>query len=169
VKTKLYSLLPVAVCLVLAVATPVRLQALTLTVTSTADSGAGSLRGALGFAGNGDTIDATGVSGTITLTSGELAVPSSVTILGPGSGLLTVSGNHASRVFNISGTNVTITALTISNGYSTTLNGAGLYIGGGAGRSVAINNCVVVNNATTHSGGGICNVGTSLTLSNCLI
>jgi len=49
-------------------------------------------------------IDATGVSGTILLTSGELLVTNSVTILGPGPADLAVNGNAASRVFHISGT-----------------------------------------------------------------
>jgi hypothetical protein len=57
-----------------------------LTVTTTADSGAGSLRAALANAASGDTIDATGISGSILLASGELAVDNNVTILGPGPG-----------------------------------------------------------------------------------
>ena len=44
----------------------------TITVTNTNDGGPGSLREALAVANDGDTIDATGVSGTILLTSGEL-------------------------------------------------------------------------------------------------
>jgi len=44
-------------------------------VTSTADSGAGTLRDPLASATDGDNIDATGVSGTILLTSGELRAP----------------------------------------------------------------------------------------------
>jgi len=47
-------------------------RAAAITVTNTKDSGQGSLRGALAIANAGDTIDATGVSGTILLTSGEL-------------------------------------------------------------------------------------------------
>src|SRR5712671_796064 len=45
-----------------------RATAQTITVTSTADSGAGTLRAALA---SGDTIDATGVSGSINLTSDD--------------------------------------------------------------------------------------------------
>ena len=48
-------------------------SAVTITVNNTADSGAGSLRGALASALDGDTIDATGISGTITLTTGQLS------------------------------------------------------------------------------------------------
>ena len=46
-----------------------------IVVRNTNDSGPGSLRGALGAANDGDTIDATGVAGTILLTSGELQIP----------------------------------------------------------------------------------------------
>ena len=67
----------------------------TITVTSTADSGAGTLRAALASAADGDTIDASGVTGTILLTSGELLVTNSVTILGPGPANLAVNGNAA--------------------------------------------------------------------------
>src|SRR2546427_7473565 len=79
----------------------IHLNAGTITVTSTADSGAGTLREALARAADGDTIDATGVSGTILLTSGELLVSNSVTIVGPSPANLAVDGNAASRVFYI--------------------------------------------------------------------
>src|SRR5207253_2307321 len=87
----------------------------TCTVISTADSGPGTLRDCLVNALDGDTIDATGVSGTILLTKGGLAVDNSVTILGPGPDQLAVDGNgygpddRHSRVFEIGpGLNVTI-------------------------------------------------------------
>ena len=57
-----------------------------IVVTNTNDSGPGSLRDALAVANDGDTIDATGISGTILLTSGELQITHSVTINGPGVG-----------------------------------------------------------------------------------
>ena len=57
-----------------------------IVVTNTNDSGPGSLRDALASANDGDTIDATGVSGTILLTSGELQINQNVTINGPGAG-----------------------------------------------------------------------------------
>src|SRR5262245_24260687 len=82
--------------LALACAAATSLRAATITVMNTADSGAGSLRQALAGAADGDTIDAAGVSGTILLTSGELVVSNSVTILGPGPANLAVDGNAAS-------------------------------------------------------------------------
>src|SRR6266576_2810114 len=107
----------------------------TITVSSTADSGAGTLRAALASAANGDTIDASGVTGTILLTSGELLVPNSVTILGPGPANLAVNGNAAGRVFNISGTIVTVASLTLTNGKAVggfpANSGGGIYTGPG--------------------------------------
>jgi len=81
-------------------------------VTNTNDSGAGSLRQALAIANDGDTIDATGISGVISLTSGELLVSHSVTINGPNANVLAVDGNMISRVFRtpVSGKTITISA-----------------------------------------------------------
>lgn len=94
----------------------------TLTVTNNLDTGAlgdGSLRGEIAAAQSGDTINfAPGLRGqTITLTGGELAITKSLDIEGPGANRLTVSGNHASRVFDISGgVTVTIAGMTITDG-----------------------------------------------------
>ena len=91
----------------------------TNTVTTLADSGAGSLRQAIAEAAAGDTI-VFAVTGTITLTSGELVVADSLTILGPGASDLALSGNGASRVFCLSNpaASVAISGLTICNGKS---------------------------------------------------
>ena len=56
----------------------------TFVLSSTADAGPGTLRDALTVAASGDTIDATGLSGVIALSSGQLAINTGVTILGPG-------------------------------------------------------------------------------------
>ena len=61
-------------------------QGATLTVTSTGDSGAGSLRQAISDASSGDTITFS-VTGDITLT-----IDKNLIITGPGSGDLTISG-----------------------------------------------------------------------------
>jgi hypothetical protein len=84
----------------------------TYLVTNLNDNGTGSLRAAVqaADASPGSTIDfAKGLHGTITLTSGELDITSSTTVNGPGANKLAVSGNNASRVFEIAaGLNVTI-------------------------------------------------------------
>src|SRR5262245_6901474 len=90
-----------------------------LTVSSAADSGPGSLRAAIAAAQSGDTIrfDPRLAGQTITLTGGELAITKSLDIEGLGPDQLTVSGNHASRVFDISGgVTVAIAGLTMTDG-----------------------------------------------------
>jgi hypothetical protein len=94
----------------------------TLTVTSNLDTGVagdGSLRGEIAAAGSGDTLHfGPSLAGqTITLTRGELAISKSLDIEGLGPDQLTVSGNHASRVFDVSaGVAVTVAGLTMTDG-----------------------------------------------------
>jgi hypothetical protein len=111
----------------------------TSTVLNLADAGAGSLRQAVLAAdasAGADTIAFTsGLSGTVTLTSGEISITDDLTIAGPGANQLTLSGNHLSRVFRVSGgtTDVAISGLTISNGLATgsTALGGGIRNDGG--------------------------------------
>src|SRR5205823_13354351 len=113
-----------AICLMLACTLTVPAHGSTLLVSNTNDNGPGSLRQALVDASNGDTIDATGISGVITLTTGELLVDKSVTINAAGADVLAVDGNATSRVFQIhSGETVTISGLTIRNGYDDNMGG----------------------------------------------
>jgi hypothetical protein len=114
-----------------------RLVPSTLTVTNLNDSGAGSLRFELARARNGDTVAFdSGLQGTITLTSGELQVGRSVAIQGPGADLLSVSGNHASRVFEIlPGADAAISGLTVTGGVG---NPAGAQVTRGIGGGIAV-------------------------------
>src|SRR5580704_1627210 len=95
-------------------------QASTLVVENTDDSGAGSLRDTIANASPGDTITfAPAVTGTITLTNGELDIDEDLTIQGPGANVLAISGNNtADHVFNIGSVtpavNVTLSGLTIT-------------------------------------------------------
>jgi hypothetical protein len=75
-------------------------HAATITVTNTNDSGPGSLRQALADANNGDTVNFS-VTGTITLTSGELLLDKGVNISGPGANLLAVSRPVTAPCFRI--------------------------------------------------------------------
>src|SRR6476661_1888647 len=75
-------------------------HAATITVTSTNDSGPGSLRQALMIAHDGDTITFA-VTGTIVLSSGGLPVNKNVTISSPGNKQLSIDGNEALLVFGI--------------------------------------------------------------------
>src|SRR5262249_39163429 len=102
----------------------------TLLVTTTLDtgvSGDGSLRGELAAAASGDTIEFAGsLKGqTITLSQGELALSRSLTLAGPVTNPVTISGNQASRVFDITSRSaiVTLSGLTITRGYAATLGG----------------------------------------------
>jgi predicted outer membrane repeat protein len=134
----------------------------TITVTTTADSGAGSLRAALLAANNGDLIDAGGVSGTIALTTGELLVSNSVTVAGPGPSGLAVNGQSASRVFHITNdVSVLLSGLTITNGVESGIFPG--HYGGGIWNdhaTLAVSNCVISGNrVTSGSAGGIFNDG----------
>src|SRR5215472_15019234 len=75
------------------------------TVTNLSDHDPGSLRDAIATTPAGGIVDfEAGLSGTIILTTGELAINKDLTIAGPGADVITVSSNHASRVFDIGGT-----------------------------------------------------------------
>ncbi len=144
--------------------------AATQTVSNTADSGAGSLRQALANAGNGDTIDASGLTGTITLLTGELEVTHSVNILGSGPAHLIVNGNYpntTNRVFHINrGLTVNISGLTIENGsVSGCVGGGGIY---NDHSTLAVTNCLFTGNSAQVAGGAIYNDGSDLNNSSIL-
>jgi len=151
-----------AICSVVVCAAAISVQADTITVTTTSDSGLGSLRQALADANDGDTINFT-VTGTIALTSDELAVDKSVTISGPGPTLLAVWGyvtlNAGIRVFHVTPNHtVTIEGLTISYG------GGGIY---NDQATLTVNNCAVTyNSANGGDGGGINNASGTLIIIN---
>lgn len=89
--------------------------AATITVNNTSDSGAGSLRAALGAASSGDTINIT-VTGTITLSSTISISSKTLTINGPTSSASDLVINGAGRkVFSLgSSADVTLTHLTLT-------------------------------------------------------
>src|SRR6185369_6246832 len=127
-------------------------------VTSNANSGGGSLRQAILDACPGSTItfNMTQVVSPILLTSGELAINKNLTIQGPGANLLSISGNNASRVFNIGAYTVGISGLTISNGLVSTpsTTGGGILNNG----TLTIANSTISGNTangTSSQGGGI--------------
>ena len=105
------------ICLTLACTLTISAHATTIIVSNSNDNGPGSLRQALVDANDGDKIDATSISGVITLTTGQLLVDKSVTINGAGAGVLAVDGNITSRVFQTATSEtVSIFGLTIRNG-----------------------------------------------------
>jgi parallel beta-helix repeat protein len=153
-------------------------------VMNTADTGGGSLRDAIAQANammGADTITfAAGVTGTITLTTGELLISDDVTITGPGTASITVSGNNANRVFDISNAaavlNVTLSRMTVSGGHTATgtlpvPDGGGIFADD---ENVTLETMVVTGNqvvgGTGDSGGGVAAAGNgSLTIRNSTI
>ena len=150
------------------------LPANVIVVTNTNDSGSGSLRDALAVANDGDTIDATDVSGTILLTSGELPINHNVAINGPGAGSLSVDGNQASRVFENFASDVTISGFTITNGRPVPpdSNGGGGILNHGG---LTVSGSSIVNNragSQLHNdppGGGISTLSGTLTITSSVI
>jgi predicted outer membrane repeat protein len=119
--------------------------ATTFTVTNTNDSGTGSLRSAIqaatAKAGSDQIVFADGVSGTITLASILPQITDTAGLVINGGGDVTVSGNHAVGVFDVSGVSFGEAKLTLRN----------LTIADGAG---------AVNPNFGTFGGGIYNDGT---------
>jgi hypothetical protein len=148
----------------------------TFVVTNTNDSGPGSLRQAVLDADQHDPFESSpptisfvpGLTGTITLTSGELLVSQDLTIDGPGAGQLAVSANGAGRVFEIaSGATASVSGLTIENGQVNNFIDVPATAGGGISNrgTLTVSNCTFSGNSAP-SGGGIDNMGT-LSVTDC--
>jgi hypothetical protein len=167
----------------------------TITVTSTEDSGPGSLRDAIESAASGDTINFS-VTDEIQLTSGTITINKDLSIVGPGADdlMLIRYSEQYFKIFQVeSGVTVSISGLNISQGAALatrddaggavdnngtltldscdlTYNGA-YHGGGGALRNrgtMILKHCRVVNNLSEGQGGGILNQG-MLTISDSLI
>ncbi|PYS82428.1 MAG: hypothetical protein DMF70_08020, partial [Acidobacteria bacterium] len=105
------------------------------------------------------------ITGAITLT-GQLVVSHDVNVNGPGVNQLTISGNNASRVFNISsGKTVTISNLTVSGGKVTGANKGGGVLNSG---TLTLTNVTVNGNNSDSLGGGIFSSG-NLTVTNSVV
>lgn len=102
---------------------------------------------------------------TITLAGTRLEITDSLTIIGTGAALLTISGNNASQIFGISGatTDVTLSALTLTAGLADepVSNRGGAIENTDA--TLSILNSEITGNSAIHPnlayGGGISNTG----------
>jgi len=129
-------------------------------VTNLNDAGLGSLRQAVIDANGVGTDDViqfqAGLTGTITLTSGQLTVTDDVDIQGPGAAVISVSGNNASRIFNIDDGNAANIAVSIDGLTLTGGNGSGG--GGGAiftNEDLTITDSLLDGNTAAGSGGAV--------------
>ena len=125
----------------------------TLTVLNNQDSGPGSLRAEIAAASSGDTIvfDASLNGQTITLTRGELAITKNLDIEGLGASQITVSGNKASRILDISGgVSATIAGLTITAGL--TDHGGGILSEAGAHLTLSKDTCPRIRPSAASAG-----------------
>ncbi|HYO62661.1 MAG TPA: hypothetical protein VER08_03285, partial [Pyrinomonadaceae bacterium] len=132
-----------------------------VTVTSGADAGPGTLRRAVADVCDGGDIDfrlpaddpacdpATGRC-TIALVSGELFIDKSVRIGGPLEGGVAVSGSGGSRVFRVAAGQVSLSNLTVLRGAATD-GGAGLLVIGGDVTASGLN---FVGNVSVGGDGG---------------
>ncbi len=154
----------------LALLSSARSFAIDLLVYTNSDSGPGSLRQVISdnntLGGGNNIIFSNAVTGTITLTSGQLVISKDLILIGPGANVLTVSGNNASRVFFITNATVSISGLTVSAG--TNALGGGIY---NQASTLTISNCNISSNSASD-GGGILNDGESsgkatMTIDNC--
>ncbi|MBP8295696.1 MAG: IPTL-CTERM sorting domain-containing protein [Burkholderiales bacterium] len=158
-------------CIGLAVFLFAAANALAGVVTSTANSGAGSLRDTLAAAASGETITfSLAMPATIALSS-ELPLSQSVTIQGPGANLLTIS-NATGRVFNL---DTAAKDVVISGVHLTAQNPSG---DGGAiinnGGNLTIVSSLIDSSTSPGEGGAIRNnfnpsTGYSLTIQNSTI
>lgn len=114
----------------------------------------GLLRQTILNASPGDTLTfAPNVAGTIGLTNGELVVAKSLSIRGPASNRIVISGNNTSRVFRVTGgSSLDISGLTIADGNSLD-QGAGAYVEFGC--ALTLSHCAAVANISDANGGGI--------------
>jgi PKD repeat protein len=132
-------------------------------VTTTSDSGLGTLRQAIANATNDATITfATNLSGATITLSNTLTINTNLTI--DASALtngIQINGNGAVTIFNVASSNVVVfNSLTITNGYAVGYPGGGGIINQG---TLTVNNCTLSGNVagtdTAYQGGAIVNFG----------
>jgi hypothetical protein len=149
----------------------------TFQVTTTADSGPGSLRDAMAnaTAAGGGTIVFTNVSGMINLQSALPDISGNVAILGNGSATVAINGYRTNGIFNVlAGANCNITDLTLQGG-GPALSGPPYPVAGGSSAIVnagalSISNCFLHDNGSGNyddgGGGAVYSTGPNIVLNN---
>ncbi len=165
-KINIYTLLTLCVIYIFAA---VQANAATYTVTTNADSGAGSLRQAVLDANatsandvivfNIPAANCNATSGVCTITlNSEIVIASngSLTINGTGANRLTISGNNNSRLFFLNSVTFTLSGATLTGG-----NGAGSSPSGYGGAIYAESGTIVLRgvNITGNTASGSGNIG----------
>jgi len=125
-------------------------------VNSTGDTGPGSLREAVGFAGNGDMIvfdfPVADFPATILLQS-TLIISKNLSIVGSGVDQLTISGGDAAGLFSIiNAAEFTVEQLSLRDGNASSYGGA---IAVGAGSKLVVRHCEFQGNHAGQYGGAI--------------
>ena len=146
-----------ALTALLALAVVPAASAATYRVTTTADSGPGSLRAAVSSVNAGSGGDTISIpAGTYVLTSGQLDPTRSVTITGAGaaSTVLEANGNDTIFYFNGNASQVTISGLTLTNGNYVGSGGAIVMSASGA-QNLTISDSAFTNNTAAGVGGAI--------------
>jgi hypothetical protein len=135
----------------------------TINVTNGADSGAGSLRAALAAAKEGDTVVVPAL--TVSLTSGQLLIDKSLTLVGAGARSTVLSGGNHVRVLDVEKGTASISGVTISGGDGKVTSVSGEADGGGllveSGAAVTLADSTVTGNVINEQeGGGVYDEGT---------
>ena len=163
---KFTQLIPLFLCIAAA-------RAATLDVTTTTDSGAGSLRAQIAAAVSGDTVSLA-VTGTIALTTGEIAIAGkNLTITGPGANNLTLTTSSTTRALKLVNAQCMISGLTFNNckGLPGDVDTGGAiavdnFTSGGGSKMTTINECAFTNNQSGW-GGALDVFNGGLALSRC--
>ena len=133
----------------------------TFTVTNTDDTGTGSLRNAVALANAHNGTDSirfqSGLTGVISLDSGQLDLTDNVNILGPGARKIALT-NPDGRIFETHDVKATIAALSFLGGHAD--NGGAILQDRG---DLTVKDAVFVRNHADNNGGAIDNVGGTFT------
>ena len=136
---KLFSVLLFLAALIIFAVLANRVQAATIMVTNTNDSGAGSLRNAIATAAVSDTIEFdASLSGQTIVLSSHITISQDAKIYA--NGPITISGGNATRIFFIKpegqGVHLEIDGLKLMHGGNITEDGGAIYMDAGSSHPI---------------------------------